>query len=264
MPVLTRRASQSLPAEGDNGVSGAPGGGQPSGAPGAGQPSERDRNARPDGLITSTRSRRGVPAKGNSKGSQSWSAGQAPVTRSRRAVPDIAPQGGRRGGARGVGRKAGAAGEAQSTTGRGARGGLRPRRGGNGGAGRGRTAMSEEHGNDCFYDDPGYEEKLQARNGCLGTLSPRGWEAKTNFLIDVFALINSSSDYKLKGADIYKYISVKTKISSLGYIFKLIFTTGQEKLIYVPEDAVFNPDRFKRHFDKQVCYFAIFWTVTSF
>ena len=55
MPVLTRRASQSLPAEVDNGVGGAPGGGQPSGAPdggqpsgatGAGQPSERDRNAR--------------------------------------------------------------------------------------------------------------------------------------------------------------------------------------------------------------------------
>ena len=45
MPVLTRRASQSL-AEGDNGV----GGGQPSGAPAGGQPSERDRN---------TRSRRG-------------------------------------------------------------------------------------------------------------------------------------------------------------------------------------------------------------
>ena len=33
----------------------------------------------------------GVAAKRNGKGSQSWSAGQAPVTRSRRAVPDIAP-----------------------------------------------------------------------------------------------------------------------------------------------------------------------------
>ena len=58
MPVLTRRASQSLPAEGDNGVGGAPAGGQPSGAPAGSWPSERDRNARPDGLITSTRSRR--------------------------------------------------------------------------------------------------------------------------------------------------------------------------------------------------------------
>ena len=36
-----------------------------------------------------------------------------------------------------------------------------------------------------------------------------------------------------------------------GYLFKLIFTTGNEKLIYVPEDAVFSPEKFKRHFDKQ-------------
>ena len=34
-------------------------------------------------------------------------------------------------------------------------------------------------------------------------------------------------------------------------MFKLIFTTGNEKLIYVPEDAVFSPEKFKRHFDKQ-------------
>ena len=53
--------------------------------------------------------------------------------------------------------------------------------------------------NDSFYDDPGHGEKLQARNGCLGTVSSRGWEARTNFLIDVYALINSSSTYKLKG-----------------------------------------------------------------
>ena len=52
---------------------------------------------------------------------------------------------------------------------------------------------------DSFYDDPGYDEKLQARNGCLGTLSGHGFEAKTNFLIDVHGLINSSSVYKLKG-----------------------------------------------------------------
>ena len=41
--------------------------------------------------------------------------------------------------------------------------------------------------------------QLQERNGCLGTVSSRGWETKTNFIIDVFALINSSEIYKLKG-----------------------------------------------------------------
>ena len=56
---------------------------------------------------------------------------------------------------------------------------------------------------DSFYDDPGYDEKLQARNGCLGTLSSHGFEAKTNFLIDVHGLINSSSVYKLKGTNIF-------------------------------------------------------------
>ena len=53
--------------------------------------------------------------------------------------------------------------------------------------------------NNSFFDDPGHGERLQARSGCLGTISSRGWEAKTNFLIDVYALINSSPVYKLKG-----------------------------------------------------------------
>ena len=59
--------------------------------------------------------------------------------------------------------------------------------------------MVDDIDNDSFYDDPGHGEKLQARNSCLGTVSSRGWEARTNFLIDVNALINSSSTYKLKG-----------------------------------------------------------------
>ena len=59
--------------------------------------------------------------------------------------------------------------------------------------------VSEDPANDSFFDDPGHGEKLQARSGCLGTIGNRGWEAKTNFLIDVYALIDSSSKYKLKG-----------------------------------------------------------------
>ena len=64
--------------------------------------------------------------------------------------------------------------------------------------GRGCVILDDDV-NYSFVDDPTYEEKLTARNGCLGTLSPRGWEARTNFLIDVYALINSSRVYKLKG-----------------------------------------------------------------
>ena len=81
-----------------------------------------------------------------------------------------------------------------------ARGG---RRGGDRGGHRGTIAREmrpviDDLENDSFFDDPGHGEKLQARNGCLGTVSSRGWEARTNFLIDVYALINSSTTYKLK------------------------------------------------------------------
>ena len=90
--------------------------------------------------------------------------------------------GGRRGGSRG-----------------GARGGLVGTRSGQP---RSETPTSRprvDPANDSFFDDPGHGEKLQARNGCLGTIGSRGFEAKTNFLIDVYALINSSNVYKLKG-----------------------------------------------------------------
>lgn len=120
------------------------------------------------------------------------------------------------GGNRGVGSKAGTrnarnvggdkrTGETEGNVSGGRRGGSRgASRGGLTGTrvGQIRTTIPEaleDPGNDSFFDDPGHGEKLQARNGCLGTISSRGWEAKTNFLIDVYALINSSTVYKLKG-----------------------------------------------------------------
>ena len=106
-------------------------------------------------------------------------------------------------------------------------------------------------GNDSFFDDPGHGEKLQARNGCLGTIGSRGFEAKTNFLIDVYALINSSNVYKLKGTVIVcsGFQSYPSNIP--GYIFKVSFTTGTVKCIYMPKDAVYYCVKFKKHFDKQ-------------
>ena len=131
------------------------------------------------------------------------------------------------------------------------------RRGGRkAGRGRGRGTLQaqarihEEVDNASFFDDPGYGECLQARNGCLGTISGNGFEAKTNFLIDVYALINSSSVYKLKGTLLVMYLLLILKYLILGYIFKLCFTTGAERCIYVPEDSVYHCDRFKKHFDK--------------
>ena len=108
------------------------------------------------------------------------------------------------------------AGQTELGGGRGKRGGRRGgrghtgeqgqggRRGGHKGGHAGTIGRQTNHQNDdfdnvSFIDDPGHDEKLQARNGCLGTVSSRGWEAKTNFLIDVYGLINSSSEYKLKG-----------------------------------------------------------------
>ena len=92
----------------------------------------------------------------------------------------------------------------------------------------------EDIENQSFVDDPGQDEKLQAKNGHLGVEGSNGWEQKTNFIVEVHALINSSSSYKLK-----------------GYIFKLTFTSGCVKHIYVPENDFFSSDKFKRHFDKQ-------------
>ena len=45
----------------------------------------------------------------------------------------------------------------------------------------------------------------------------------------------------------------------VGYLFKLAFTSGTHKLIYVPEDSVFNPDKFKKHFDRQVLIGIRLW-----
>ena len=73
------------------------------------------------------------------------------------------------------------------------------RRGGTRGGHLGTMAREMRPVVDDLDNDPGHGEKLQARSGCLGTVSSRGWEARTNFLIDVNALINSSSTYKLKG-----------------------------------------------------------------
>ena len=71
--------------------------------------------------------------------------------------------------------------------------GLRQQTGGNGrGDGRGvrragrRGRVRQEDDEDeanSFFDDPGHEERLQAREGVLGIIGPRGWETKTNFLI---------------------------------------------------------------------------------
>ena len=115
-----------------------------------------------------------------------------------------------------VGRGRGQAGAGRGGRGTRASGG---RRGGTRGAAGTRTRQTDrqiescppqtEDPNDSFFDDPGYSEKLQARNGCLGTIGSRGWEAKTNFLIDVYALINSSAKYKLKGSCIYFFLKAR-------------------------------------------------------
>ena len=64
--------------------------------------------------------------------------------------------------------------------------------------------------------------------------------------LNLFVIIHYNSNINNLIIDlIWIYIS--------GYLFKLSFTTGTHKLIYVPEDSVFNPDKFKRHFDRQVC-----------
>ena len=44
--------------------------------------------------------------------------------------------------------------------------------------------------------------------GCHGTVSSHGWEALTNFLIDVYTLINSCSTYKLKGRLLSKVVFI--------------------------------------------------------
>ena len=116
---------------------------------------------------------------------------------------DIAPTGAQAGRVTRRGRGGGTADQdpqAERVTTRNAgRGG---RRGGTRGGHLGTMARElrpDDLDNDSFFDDPSHGEKLQARSGCLGTVSSRGWEARTNFLIDVYALINSSSTYKLKG-----------------------------------------------------------------
>ena len=104
----------------------------------------------------------------------------------------------------------------------------------NGKRGGGKGTRDVDQDLNCsFHDDPTSDEKLQARDGCLGIVTNRGFEARTNFLLEVHALINSIT-YKLK-----------------GYIFKLSFTSGVTKYIYVKEDAIYTCAQFKQFFDKQ-------------
>lgn len=84
-----------------------------------------------------------------------------------------------------------------------------------------------------FKDDPGSESRLQAKDGCLGYFSNKGWEPKTNFVVDFKADL-VSREYNMK-----------------GNIFELKFVSGEKVDIYIPEAALYNSKSFKRHFDKQ-------------
>ena len=86
---------------------------------------------------------------------------------------------------------------------------------------------------DIFKDDPGSESRLQAKDGCLGYFTSKGWEPKTNFVLEFKADL-VSKEYNMK-----------------GNIFETKFVSGEKVDIYIPEAALYNSKAFKRHFDKQ-------------